>query len=131
MSDTLSFRTSKSIPDNALTLLIRRLEAATSRLEDIAGASPNLDQTDGTRGAPGGGIAQHSSSSAPELPTATGATSSSGPAKPSLPSAIGDMDKLIAEEVANFVGASKSLDSNIADQVRCERLLPNVRITNT
>lgn len=106
-----------------LTSLIRRLEAATSRLEDIAqsasnGESPADQQHDSISAASGA----PASNSMPELTGASkggsredSTTSTVQPVK--LPPSIEEMDDLIKGEVADFQEASKGLDPLIEEQV--------------
>lgn len=117
--ETLRYSTSTPIPvepDNPLTTLIRRLEAATSRLEDIAGSSPSADQQAGPQNvAAAGGMSQSpqegsSKAGAPEGSTGT-------VVREQLPPAIEDMDALINTDVKAFVDASKGLDSVVEEQV--------------
>lgn len=99
-----------------------RLEAATSRLEDIATSAPSFEQPRGTV-ADAGAVHLPSSSSAPELPgVAKDAAQASTPAAPtpqaeSLPKPIQDMDDLIKEHVVKFVTSASGLDKNIETQV--------------
>ncbi|KAK1823464.1 suppressor of rasval19 [Friedmanniomyces endolithicus] len=94
--------------DNPLTTLIHRLEAATSRLEDIASSAASFEHSDGSTPIPSGGPA---SSSAPELPALVERASQAHmPKAEPLPPAISDMDELIDTDVKAFVDASKGLD---------------------
>lgn len=112
--------TAVTIPSNPLSNLLRRLEAATSRLEDIASSSQSFENADlaSSRNAPG-------SSSAPELPSlAQGAPAPPGvgavpsPAVPavSLPPTIEALDELANTDLKKFVDIAQGLDKNIADQ---------------
>lgn len=99
-----------------LTTLIKRLEAATSRLEDIASSSTSFEALD--NGKIGQGNAPRAS--APNLPgtTVTGspAVEAPKPAAPELPPAIQEMDELIEGEVKKFVEASKGIDPLVEGQ---------------
>lgn len=109
--DPLHGRPVKAPAPNALTLLTRRLEAATSRLEDIASSATGHDEADGAKGL-------SSSSSAPELPSLSKSVQpSAAPAAPPLPRTVQEMDEMMEQELASFVTASKSLDGPLADQV--------------
>lgn len=85
-----------------------RLEAATSRLEDIAstvdpGSSPpNGDST---------------AAAAVPLPAATSSPAPPAAAPEPLPRSIEDFDKLIEEDVAGFVTASQKIGGLVEDQV--------------
>ncbi|KAI4730158.1 hypothetical protein E4T49_02071 [Aureobasidium sp. EXF-10728] len=113
--------TTSNLGMHNLTTLIKRLEAATSRLEDIATSSANFEQPRGTVSDAG---ATHlpASSSAPELPgVAKHATQPPPPAAPTaqpdaLPKPIQDMDSLINDHVAKFVTSASGLDKNIESQ---------------
>ncbi|KAG9682720.1 adenylate cyclase-associated protein, partial [Aureobasidium melanogenum] len=113
--------TTSNLGMHNLTTLIKRLEAATSRLEDIATSAPSFEQPTNTV-ADLGATHLPASSSAPELPAvAKNATQSSTPAAPtpqpeSLPKPIQDMDDLIKDHVAKFVTSASGLDKNIETQ---------------
>lgn len=101
---------------NNLTTLIKRLEAATSRLEDIASTSTSFESLDN------GKIAQANAprASAPNLPgTAVAGGSPAETQKtsaPELPPAIKEMDELIDGDVKKFVEASKGIDHLVEGQ---------------
>ncbi|KAH0296971.1 adenylate cyclase-associated protein, partial [Aureobasidium melanogenum] len=113
--------TTSNLGMHNLTTLIKRLEAATSRLEDIATSAPSFDQPRNTV-ADVGATHLPASSSAPELPgVAKNAAQTSTPAAPtpqpdSLPKPIQDMDDLIKDHVAKFVTSASGLDKNIETQ---------------
>lgn len=123
MADTLNYASSprpaspSSNQNNPLTAIIRRLEAATSRLEDIASSSTTFEALDN------GKIAQGNAprASAPNLPgtavAGSPAIEAPKPAAPELPPAIKDMDELIEGEVKKFVEASKGIDPLVEGQV--------------
>lgn len=118
--ETLRYSTSTPVavqPDNPLTSLIRRLEAATSRLEDIASSSQSPEQQAGQQNvATAGGSVSHSPQEATSKPgTRQGSTGTV--VRESLPPAIEDMDALINDDVKAFVQASKGLDSVVEEQV--------------
>lgn len=99
-----------------------RLEAATSRLEDIATSSPSFDQSRDTV-AHAGATHLPASSSAPELPGVAkhaaqpAPAAASAPQPDSTPKPIQEMDQLIDEHVAKFVSSATGLDKNIEAQV--------------
>ncbi|TKA77810.1 hypothetical protein B0A55_04589 [Friedmanniomyces simplex] len=102
--------------DNPLTTLIHRLEAATSRLEDIASSAATFEHSDGTTPIPSGGPA---SSSAPELPALVERASHTHmPKSEPVPPAISDMDELMETDVKAFVEASKPLDPVLEEQAQ-------------
>ena len=127
MADTLNYNPHRAsrVPagDNSLTQLIRRLEAATSRLEDIATSATSLEphHSNGISNAPNG---IRTTGSAPELSTlsdsvtAGQSSNATHSAAPSLPVKVSDMDLLVEQDVNKFVGASKELDGTISEQVR-------------
>ncbi|KAK8198556.1 suppressor of rasval19 [Zalaria obscura] len=101
-----------------LTTLIKRLEAATSRLEDIASSTASFEQPT-ANGAPSGTV--HQTSSMPELPTVSGdspqpPSQPAAPAQAALPATIIDMDNMITGDLKKFVDAGEGLDKIIADQ---------------
>lgn len=98
--------------DSPLTLLIRRLEAATSRLEDIASSAEQGSAHLLTPQA-----VPQASASAPELPSLAQHGSAETPrASESLPPAIVGMDELLDGEVKSFVNASQSLESSLVEE---------------
>lgn len=123
MADTLNYASSPrpSTPsnnqNNPLTAIIRRLEAATSRLEDIASTSTTFEALEN------GKLAQGNAprASAPHLPgtavTGSPAVEAPKPAAPELPPAIKEMDELIDGEVKTFVEASTGIDPLVEGQV--------------
>lgn len=128
MDDPPSHRHSvTTIAANPLSQLLRRLEAATSRLEDIASTSQSYDHDDGATAR--GSVA---SASAPELPglakstpTSVASAAPAAPAAPSLPPAIEDIDELAKTDLKTFVDAAQGLDKNLAEQVLFPRLHPS------
>jgi adenylyl cyclase-associated protein len=96
---------------NVLTTVIRRLEAATSRLEDIASTSVGFDaaasgQTTGT----GAGAGTPAPSTQSEAVTPKAADS--------LPPSIQAFDKLLDKELKEWLELSAKLGDVINDQVR-------------
>lgn len=97
-----------AVDGNELTAILRRLEAATSRLEDIASSSNvdfNVTPTNGT--------------GAPQSASATAATNGSPPPKPaeSLPPSIEAFDALLNTELKAWMDLSSKLGSVIDGQV--------------
>jgi adenylyl cyclase-associated protein len=119
MADTLSYNatprpsTPSNVQNNPLTAIIRRLEAATSRLEDIASTSTSFESLDN------GKIAQGNAprASAPNLPGTAVAAGLPKPSAPELPPAIKEMDELIDGEVKKFVESSRGIDPLVEGQV--------------
>jgi adenylyl cyclase-associated protein len=106
-----------------LTAIIRRLEAATSRLEDIASATIEPPQAD--RGAPAIASA-HPPTSAPTgpLPPAPGAAVGASAVKtrgpslaPLLPQAVEEFDLFITGPLKKFVNLSDEVGGAVAEQV--------------
>lgn len=121
MADTLNYHHSQASlqapVDNALTLLVRRLEAATSRLEDIATSATALEQPDGVSRSAASGAPP--TASAPELPGVSGGSSKSAlPSAPPLSPAIADLDELMDQDLGKFEKAAQALNnSTLSDQV--------------
>ena len=122
MAETFNYNPNRAsrVNDNALTALIRRLEAATSRLEDIATSAVGLDQEDtngllaaSTDGNPASASAPDLSALAKSAPAQTGSSSA-----PSLPKQVAALDELLDDVVGKYISASKQLDSPIQEQVR-------------
>jgi adenylyl cyclase-associated protein len=97
------------VHSNVLTAYLRRLEAATSRLEDIASSSagPESGAANGTSGAPTQGTAATAASEA--VPTK---------AVESLPPSMQAYDALIDTELAEWMTLSGKLGEVIDGQVR-------------
>lgn len=123
MADTLNYASSprpgtpSETQKNPLTAIIRRLEAATSRLEDIASTSTSFESLEN------GKLAQGNAprASAPNLPgtavAGSPAVEAPKPAAPELPPAIQEMDELIEGQVKTFVEASRGIDPLVEGQV--------------
>ncbi|KAI9777196.1 MAG: hypothetical protein M1839_009039 [Geoglossum umbratile] len=97
------------------TTLIKRLEAATSRLEDMAHAT--VDPSAATNGsfaiaAPGAALAGTGTQAAPPP-----AVQTAPPPEP-LPEAIGDFDGLISGVVQKYVSLSEGLGGLVAEQAQ-------------
>lgn len=98
-----------------LTTIIKRLEAATSRLEDLATITPpgSEDALAPTTPAAGSRVA---------LPTlaATGNASAAPPppAAEPLPQSVEEFDEIIGSEVANYVALSEEIGGLIAEQAK-------------
>ncbi|KAL4795654.1 adenylate cyclase associated N terminal-domain-containing protein [Aspergillus venezuelensis] len=90
-----------------LTTLIKRLEAATSRLEDMAVC---LDEHGGQKApeSTAAPVPQNVQQPAPATPAATAAAP--------LPPQIEDFDKLISNDVGNFVELGKKIGGLVAEQ---------------
>lgn len=125
MTDKSRFGTGSPVAvissDNPLTLLLRRLEAATSRLEDIASSAFEPSAGNGSSSVPATGAsaaAMKASSSEPTLPSITQTTSQQTvrAASENLPESISDMDDIIDKEVKNFTDSSKGLDPLVQEQ---------------
>lgn len=103
MTDSVGYDSQRAsrVPENALTLLIRRLEAATSRLEDIALSVPGVEGAS-ILGSDAGGIAG-------EEKAAEENAVSSNPA-------IADFQTLLDTHLTKYVESSKDLDQTISDQ---------------
>lgn len=102
---------SKVVASSALTALMRRLEAATSRLEDIA--------TTGNPEAPKSNGLVPSTIPAAFL-TTTPTPAAPIPPKPAadpLPQSVADFDQFIALSVRKYVSLSDEIGGPVAEQV--------------
>lgn len=118
--------------DNPLTTLLRRLEAATSRLEDIASSGSPSQAFDSRQSSslapPSPNASVPASSSAPDLTsTSSKNASTSGSSGPSgstapapkaseAPPAVAAYDESIEPEVQKYLDASKGLDPLVEEQ---------------
>ncbi|TKX20431.1 adenylyl cyclase-associated protein [Elsinoe australis] len=93
------------VPENVLTTLLRRLEAATSRLEDIAVSIPGVDATGAAAGL-NGSVPSPAAPDGDATPTIAS----------SLPPALADFEELTDTQLDKYVNSSKELDQTIADQ---------------
>ena len=113
--------------DNPLTTLIHRLEAATSRLEDIANSANSLESQANGSAPPTAGLTPNGSMPDVSAPHGGGGAGVGGSREPStgtvmavkedLPPRIEDMDELLERETKNFVEASNGLDPLVEEQV--------------
>ena len=135
-------------PSNPLHSLIRRLEAATSRLEDIAnstgepGAGSSRASVDHNFEDPQQlsiqngalGITPSQSRSDPELPGTSREASTATiqrakeEKKEDLPESILAMDELMKEHVTKFVEASQGLDALVEEQVSPPHTMKEVEL---
>ncbi len=91
-----------------LTAILRRLEAATSRLEDMAASSIELPSVNGApTPAPTGPLPAPPVAKAPEPK----------PIQEALPESVEDFDSFIAGPVKAFVNLSDELGGPVAEQV--------------
>jgi len=98
------------IPSDTLTTLVHRLEAATSRLEDIASATIESPKPNGA--------SPHSPPAAAPLPPPI--PSVAEPVKPKadpLPESVEDFDSFINGTVKKFLTLSDELGGPLAQQV--------------
>jgi adenylyl cyclase-associated protein len=103
-----------------LMLLFQRLEAATSRLEDMATAVDPSKPLNATVAA-----AEAESLAAKEADGAeTRSASAPAAVQEPLPKTIEDFDKILKEDVQGFVTASEKLGGLIQEQVRSPSTLP-------
>jgi adenylyl cyclase-associated protein len=95
-----------------LTSLILRLEAATSRLEDIATSVDSTHpETVAAISTAQATIAENAAAAAAAIPVAAAA-----PPEP-LPRSIEEFDKVINEDVKGFVSASEAVGGPVQQQV--------------
>ncbi|KAK4554012.1 suppressor of rasval19 [Recurvomyces mirabilis] len=113
--------------DNPLTTLIRRLEAATSRLEDIASSAASYEGNDQNSAngngaasavAVGGITPQSHAGSATEPQTGSKGVAPVAVAAPAedLPTVITAMDEIIDTQGKSFVDASRGVDPLVEEQ---------------
>lgn len=112
----VSFATMPTIPISApkLTTVIHRLEAATSRLEDIASATVEQPKANGETLAP-------APAPAASLPPTTAAVITPEAAKalaPLLPQSVEEFDLFITGALKKFVNLSDEVGGPVAEQVR-------------
>lgn len=102
---------------NNLTTLIKRLEAATSRLEDLATVAPPGSSASSAVipvVAPSVPVA----GSVPSMSASTPALVAPLPPQEELPASVEEFDEIISGEVAKYVKLSKGLGSLIEEQSR-------------
>lgn len=97
------------IPKDALTALARRLEAATSRLEDMASATIEAPKINGS--------SIQSAVPTATLPPAPVAAPETPVAEP-LPTSVEYFDTFITGPLKRFVNLSDELGGSVAEQVR-------------
>ena len=95
-----------------LTTILRRLEAATSRLEDMAASAIDLPKLNGAAPTPA------PTGPLPAPPTASrAATETPKPILEVLPDSVEDFDAFINGTVKKFVNLSDELGGPVAEQV--------------
>jgi adenylyl cyclase-associated protein len=99
--------------NNPLKLLLNRLEAATSRLEDIAASTHGLDES-----TPAIASSSAKAASTPNLPVIPETPSLPTPHATSapLPPFLADIDALLENELKAFVAASANVDPVLVEQ---------------
>jgi len=101
------------IPREALTSLVHRLEAATSRLEDIASSTIEPQKSNGTSPAP------PPAPVAAPLPPPTPSVAETVKAKAEpLPESVEEFDAFLDGAVKKYVTLSEELGGPVAQQVR-------------
>ncbi|GKT59029.1 adenylyl cyclase-associated protein [Colletotrichum tofieldiae] len=98
-----------------LTTLIKRLEAATARLEDIATSTIELPQAVPSLNQSVASPPTASNASAPLPPPSQAAAAPQAPPEP-VPESVEEFDQFIATSVDKYVTISKKLGGLIADQ---------------
>lgn len=101
---------------SSLTSLVCRLEAATSRLEDMAAPASDAPQINGDAPTPRSAIA---AAAAIIPPSASSAVPAAPPAPKAeaIPEMVEDFDTFIATHVMPFVKASEGLGGAVTKQV--------------
>ena len=112
--------------DARLTMAIRRLEAATSRLEDMA---TSVDATHPDT------VAAITSASATQGISATAATAAPTATEPTppptepIPRSVEEFDKIVKEDVQAFATASEQIGGLVEQQVHILRNLSRAKLT--
>lgn len=96
-----------------LTTLIKRLEAATLRLEDIASSTVELPPS-----VPSLSTTQPTPTTATPTPIAPAPVSAPPISQAPLPESIEDFDCFITESVSNYVGLSDKIGGPVAEQAK-------------
>jgi len=94
-----------------LTAILHRLEAATSRLEDMAASAIDLPKLNGAAPTPA------PTGPLPAPPTASRAAPEVKPVPEALPESVEDFDTFISGTVKKFVNLSDELGGAVAEQV--------------
>ena len=102
-------------PDESLTIL-RRLEAATSRLEDMVPHMAEQSTLSNGLSSP-----VPSQSNVAGTKQTEGAVSSPAPSAAPLPASIDDFDKIVNGDVTTFVAMSEEIGGLLAEQVSKQR----------
>lgn len=106
------------IPESSLTSLLHRLEAATSRLEDIASSTGvALDSNGAAPGAAAPPGSRQVAGAATSAPASTVQVPSPSPGG-ELPSTVRDFDQLLQGDLQSWVSSSESIGPVISEQVR-------------
>ncbi|KAF6792976.1 Adenylyl cyclase-associated protein [Colletotrichum sojae] len=98
-----------------LTTLIKRLEAATARLEDIASSTIELPQAVPSLNQSVATPSSAPNASVPPPPAPQAAPSAQAPPEP-VPESVEEFDQFIATSVEKYVNISKHLGGLVADQ---------------
>jgi adenylyl cyclase-associated protein len=98
-----------TVPGSRLILIYRRLEAATSRLEDMATSVDSSHPSTVAAISSSVGAPPDSSSTAAPIPA---------PSVDPLPPAIEDFDKIMDKEIKAFVTASEKIGGLVEQQAR-------------
>ena len=112
--------------DNPLTKLLHRLEAATSRLEDIASSSQSLEGEKPAHGTAAAAVSRTASVNGDVGPVSAAAPSSTATSTPTpstaapvveLPKQLEDFDQLIKDDAMPFQNLSAKIGGLVADSV--------------
>lgn len=114
-----------TVSRSELTAILRRLEAATSRLEDMASAT--VDPAEGSTSTAiktiGGPPTPAPTGPLPPPPTVQ------KPVVEALPAPVEEFDAFLSGAVKNYVKLSEDLGGALADQVRIDRMLYRSELT--
>jgi adenylyl cyclase-associated protein len=110
------------LSNNELIVIIRRLEAATSRLEDIASSTIAPPPAADIRPPNGTTAAPTPNPAAPSVAPPTPAVVKTAPPEESLPESVEGFDSFISGAVKKYVDISKKIGGVVADQVGAVRI---------
>ncbi|KAF1811774.1 hypothetical protein P152DRAFT_459235 [Eremomyces bilateralis CBS 781.70] len=108
----------RPISESSLTELLHRLEAATSRLEDIASSAASYDPADSQPGttAPAAATSKPDSSAKQPPPSAASTPRPETPSEPSIPNVVALLDSLMSEALEPWMELSEKIGGLVKEQ---------------